>query len=80
MENGNRAKQRQKGIDNNIHIIMPEAKHIEKRKYLNKEVAFYITPIRVLRNKKLHKPAFIGIVKDIRKKSPRIIQQELIFL
>ena len=43
--NGNRAKHADKGVKNNVGIIVTKAENIEDRKYFDKRIALQVIPI-----------------------------------
>jgi hypothetical protein len=73
--NGDRAKQADEGIKNNIGIIITKTENIKDRKYFDKRIALEIIPIRIFSSEKFEYPIGIWITKKVDHVLRRILKQ-----
>ena len=77
--NGNRSYESDKGIENNIHIIITKAENIYQWKKLYEHIRLQVIPPRIIRGKKTSIFIFIPTMKNIEKVFWWAIEKQFVF-
>ena len=78
--NGNRSGESDKGIENDIHIIITKTENIYQWKKLDEHITLQVIPPRITRGKKTSVFIFIPAMENIEKVFRRVVEKQFIFI